>query len=208
MGLVRLDPTTPETAPSPDAAAPSLSGWLTALAAPAPASRRAAARALADHPEAAAALCDRFEIEPAPSVRAMILSSLIRIGGPVVTGRLVALLGSDDAALRNGAVEVLAALPAAFSPHVETLLDHPDDDVRLFAVNILSELPHHEAPDWLLRVIRHDPHPNICAAAVDGLAEAGTPAAIPALESLRERFPDNAFLTFAVETAIHRIRGS
>jgi HEAT repeat protein len=208
VGLVRLDPTAPETAPPPAGVPPPLAGLLTALAAPTAADRRAAARALADRPEAAAALCDRFEVERAPSVRAMILTSLIRIGGPVVAARLVALLGSDDAVLRNGAIEALAELPAAFGPHVEALLGDPDDDVRLFAVNILSELPHHEAPDWLLRVIRHDPHPNICAAAVDGLAETGTPAAIPALESLRDRFPDNAFLAFAVETAIHRIRGA
>ena len=45
------------------------------------------------------------------------------------------------------------------------------------------------------------------AAALDALAEVGEPDAIPALETLADRFPDVAFIRFAVDAAIRRIRG-
>jgi len=206
VGLVKSNPA--GGGEGPRAEAGSLAALLAALAASDASERRAAARALADHPAAAAALCDQLEAERAPSVRAMILTSLIRMASPAVAGRLAALLRSEDAALRNGAIEALREMPEAIGPHVDALLADPDDDVRLFAVNILSEVSHVQAPDWLVGVIRHEPHPNVCAAAVDGLAEIGTLAAIPDLEALRDRFPGDAFMAFAINTAIHRIRGA
>jgi hypothetical protein len=53
----------------------------------------------------------------------------------------------------------------------------------------------------------HRPHVNVCAEALDALAEVGEPDAIPALETLADRFPDVAFIKFAVDAAIRRIRG-
>jgi len=62
-------------------------------------------------------------------------------------------------------------------------------------------------PEWLRQVVVTDPHVNVCAAALDALAEVGEPSAIPTLEVLAERFPDVAFIKFAVDAAIRRIRG-
>ena len=50
-------------------------------------------------------------------------------------------------------------------------------------------MPHPEAPLLAAEVVARDPHVNVCAAAVDGLAEVGDGGAIPALEALAERFP-------------------
>jgi HEAT repeat protein len=169
--------------------------------------RRTAARDLASYPGAAMALCDRLEAEPTPSVRSVIITSLISIGTPEVAARLARHLRSDDTQLRNAAIEALQEMPGSVAPLLERLLSDDDSDVRIFAVNILAVLHHPEAPGQLARVIRTDPHFNVCAAAVDGLAEVGGAELIPDLRDLAERFADHAFMRFAVDAAIRRIRG-
>lgn len=169
--------------------------------------RRSAARDLAQHPEAAGALCDRLEVESSPSVRAVLFTSLIKLQSPDVAGRLAVHLRSDDAQLRNGAIEALQEMPLAIAPHLRRLLADDDSDVRIFAVNILGALCHADAPEWLAEVVRVETHVNVCAAAVDALAEVGGLEAVDALEALRARFAGEAFMGFAIDTAIRRIRG-
>lgn len=193
---------------SAEAAGRDLASLLGDLAAEESGVRRAAARELANHAEAAMALCDRLEVEASPSVRAVLFTSLIRVQSPQVAARLADHLRSDDAPLRNGAIEALGEMPEAIAPHVQKLLSDPDSDVRIFAVNILGTLRHASAPQWLAGVIRDEPHVNVCAAAVDALAEAGGLEAVELLEALRARFPGEAFMAFAIDTAIRRIRGN
>jgi HEAT repeat protein len=169
------------------------------------AARRASARALADFPEAVDVLCDRLECESDPTVREVILLSLIRFASPPVAKRLVAALHIDDAGLRSGVIEALQMMPEALAPHVETLLADPDSDIRIFAVNILATVPLRHAPGWLVGVIERDTHVNVCAAAADALAEIGGPEAVEPLRALAARFPDEPFLAFAIETALRRI---
>lgn len=169
--------------------------------------RRAAARELANHPDAAMALCDRLEVETSPSVRAVLMTSLIKLQSPDVAARLAMHLRSDDAPLRNAVIEALQEMPEAFSPHLQQLLADPDSDVRIFAVNILGALRHASAPRWLAQVLAGEAHVNVCAAAVDALAEVGGLEAIDALDALRDRFGGEPFMTFAIDTAIRRIRG-
>ena len=169
--------------------------------------RRSAARELVHFPEAAMAACDRLEAETSPSVRAVLFTTLIHLQSPEVALRLARLLRSDDAPLRNAAIEALQEMPDAAAAHLQDLLNDPDSDVRIFAVNIISALRHAQAPEWLGRVIRTDSHINVCAAAVDGLAEIGGAESLQDLEALRQRFADNAFMTFAIDAAVCRIRG-
>ena len=55
------------------------------------------------------------------------------------------------------------------------------------------------------RLLEHEQHPNVCAAAIDVLAEVGTRDAVPALQACAERFAGMPFLPFAVSIAIARI---
>lgn len=195
-------------APLPADDAPrSLEQWAADLASVEASVRRRAARSLSAMPEAVSLLCDHLASEPNLSVRSIIFTGLIVHSSFAVVEGLLPLLASDDAGLRNGAIEALQEMPDALAPHVETMLTDPDSDVRIFAVNVLSALPHPMVPEWLRRVVASDPHVNVCAAAVDALAEAGEPDCIPALEDLADRFPDIAFISFAVDAAIRRIRG-
>ena len=96
-------------------------------------------------------------------------------------------------------------MPRTAAPLIEDLLVDPDSDVRIFAVNILQSLKSPTVPDLALKVISTDPHVNVCAAAVDVLAEVGRPEMAGALRNVAARFPDQPFLAFAVRTALKRM---
>ncbi len=170
-----------------------------------PTVRRWAARDLAAHTRAAAALCARLTMEPDASVRAVIFSSAARLGGREVVNALLPLLRSEEPGLRNGAIEVLAALPDAVAPHIERLLRDDDSDVRIFTVNLLGDLHHAQVPQWLAQVLLHEPAVNVVGAALEVLAEVGTTASLPALRGVAQRFADDAYIGFAVDVAITRI---
>ena len=170
-----------------------------------PSRRRHAARDLAAHPQAAADLCARLGAEPAASVRSVILTSLIALQSDAAVRFLLPYLRSEDTALRNGVIEALQNMPDALGPHIRSLLEDSDSDVRIFAVNVLAALAHPQAPRWLEAVLRCEPHVNVCAAAVEGLAEMGDAASRSALAALPARFPDEEFIAFAVQAALQRI---
>jgi HEAT repeat protein len=182
-----------------------LSGLVESLRSEDPAVRRWAARDLASYPEATDALFQQLMVEKVPSVREAIFTSLTLIGTREVVEGLMELLRSDDASLRNEAIEAMKNLPEAVSPVMESLLADPDSDVRIFAINILESLKHPNVEKWLIEVLRDEEHVNVCAAAIDLLGEVGSEMTIPALEEVRERFPDEPFIEFAVDLALKRI---
>jgi HEAT repeat protein len=167
--------------------------------------RRWAARDLAAHPQAAAALCTRLAEEPDASVRAVLFSSATQLGGPAVAQAMIRLLRSEDAGLRNGAIEVLAQLPADVAPCIDQLLADADSDVRIFTVNLLGDLRHEQVPRWLERVLQEDREVNVVGAALEVLAEVGGTESLPALQGVLKRFAGNAFIGFSATLAIERI---
>ena len=170
-----------------------------------PSARRWAARDLAEHPQATAALIDRLKREDDASVREAILTSLTRLGDQTAVAGLVECLRSDDAALRNEVIEAMKELPDEVAPIMNGLLRDADSDVRIFAVNILESLRHPRVEEWLIEVIEQDPHVNVCATAVDLLGEVGSTAARQTLEQLTSRFPGEPYIRFAAELALKRI---
>lgn len=182
-----------------------MAGLLEQLGEGNPSARRWAARDLSSHPDAAQPLCQHLLQETEQSVREAIFDSMLKIGGATVVEKLLPLLHSDDASLRNGAIEVLQDLPEEVSPRMQTLLHDPESDVRIFAIDILQVLAHPDTPKWLLEVLDQEQHINVLATAVDRLAEVGTPEMVPKLLALKARFPDQSYIAFAVDTAIRRI---
>lgn len=182
-------------------------GLIAELADPNPVARRWAARDLAAFKEASPTLIEHLRRETDPNVREAILLSLTEIGDKVAVDGLVECLRSDDAHLRNEAIEAMKLLPDAVAPIMAGLLADPDPDVRIFAVNILESLRHPDVEKWLIEVITEDEHINVCATAVDLLSEVGSEAALEPLQGLKARFPDEPYITFAVDLAIKRIRG-
>lgn len=202
MALTRSAPPVPAAAPAAPADPDTLRHQ---LATADTAGRRAAARALAALPEAAAWLGEHLVGEPELSVRAVVFSSLSRIGGAGAVDALLPLLRSQDAALRNGAIEALAGMPQAVAPRVQQLLADDDGDVRIFAVNLLGQLPHPEVPRWLARVLQEDDAPNVVGAALDVAAEVAGAELDGPLRVAVARFPADPFIAFAADLVLRRI---
>ncbi|GAA3725315.1 HEAT repeat domain-containing protein [Sphingomonas cynarae] len=203
MPLVKADTDThtpPPTVETVDA----LPALVALLASDQAADRRAAVRALEARDDGIAPLCARIAEETVPSVREAIMAALIRHRSPAVVAALLPLLRSEMPPLRNAALEGLAAMPDEVAPHIDQLLRDPDSDVRIFTANLLHVLPHRRAADWL-RTALADDHANVCAAAIDGLAEIGGEDALPALAAVPARFPDDSFIAFATRIAVERI---
>ena len=203
MGLVRRK-TTETVSAEP---AQNVESLLAALVKGDARDRRNAARDLVKFPEAAETLCESFGDEDDPAVQHAILTTLIKMNSDEVVKGMMPYLRSEDAGVRNAAVEALQQMPEPVGDHIKELLNDRDSDVRIFAIDVLQALCHEDAPAWLGELIQTEPHVNVCATAVDRLAEIGTPEMIPALRHLAARFPDEFFMTFAVQTAIDRIEG-
>jgi len=183
-------------------------GLLAQLDLPNDSERRQAARYLAAHSAVSAELHRHLEVETISSVRSVLFSTLTQIGDREAVVGLIALLRSENAELRNGSIEALQCLPDQLSEHIEELLRDDDADVRIFAINILETLPHPDVPYWLHRVIKEDVAVNVCAAAVDQLAELGTTAMVDDLLALKERFAGTSYIEFAVDLTVELISES
>ena len=169
--------------------------------------RRWAIRDLSEYPQATSALFGLLEKEPEVSEREALFDCLQYIGGVQVIDGLLHLLHSDNAGLRNGAIEILQSKPEEVAEHIEELLTDLDSDIRIFALDILQKLAHIQIPEWLIGVVNNEQHVNVLATAVDRLAEVGTAEMVPELEALKQRFSSENFLCFAIDMAITRIQG-
>lgn len=207
MGLVRKKAGAAPSDPAvPDAKADPLAALEDADASV----RRDAAHGLghAAPPGAVAALARRLETEGDAGVREAILTALARIATDEAAAALIPVLDREDAALRNAALESLQQMPAEVAaPALLPLLGHADPDLRIFAVHGLGGLAHPSRADWLAAVMERDADVNVGLAAVEALAEAGSPEALSSLEALARRFPDDPFVAFAVDAARSSFRG-
>jgi HEAT repeat protein len=168
--------------------------------------RRHAAKKITSCLDAATALVSRLKREENTAVREAILNSLLRLHDPSIGQGLADCLRSEDAALRNDVIEAFRQLGDEVAPILRSLLADPDPDVRIFVVNILNSESHSDVEQWLIEVIERDEHVNVCATAVDLLCEVGAEASIDPLLRLKTRFAHDAYIQFAADLALKRIR--
>jgi HEAT repeat protein len=197
-----VKPSAPAALAQPAEAAPDVAS----LGAADAARRRQAARALAGDAGAVAALMGRLQCESEPNVRAALFASLAAAGGPGTAALITPFLHSDDPGLRAGAIDALKSLESEAAAAIDALLEERDADLRLLAIEVVRGWPALLATPRLLRVLAHDSHVNVCAAALDIAAETGTAELLGALKRLRRRFPDQPFIHFAANIAIARIQ--
>jgi HEAT repeat protein len=206
MGLVRKQtPQQPEEVrPEP----PDVTTLLSQLDDPDPDCRREAALGLVDVAEAVPVLLARVGSEEDPRVLESILTTLASRDTEEVAGGLAVHLASDEAALRTAAAAALATMPRSVPALLPDLLAAPDHDVRVMTAMVLADLPHPEAHDWLVRMIREDPHPNVVTGAIDAMLPSATTEDAPLLRDAVQRFPDDPFLRFTVNAALPRLTGT
>jgi len=169
--------------------------------------RRHAARALSRDPAAASVLAAHLQSEPDPRVRDALFASLSEIGGTQAAELVAAFIRSDDAGLRGGAIEALKRLETDAVAVLDALMNDPDTDVRILAVEVTRAWPREVADPRLRRVFEIEPHVNVCAAAVDVATEVGGEDLLASLDALRTRLAGEPFLVFAIDVACARIRG-
>jgi HEAT repeat protein len=164
-----------------------------------------AARSLAARPATVQVLAEALLTENDRRVREVIFTSLASLASAEAAAAVIPHLRSDDSGLRTGALDALRDMMAAVRPRLPALLADPDPDIRVLCCDLVRELPASDATDLLCAVLERESEPNVCAAAVDVLAEIGTPAVLPAMEKCGRRFSDQTFLTFAIKIAAERI---
>jgi HEAT repeat protein len=168
--------------------------------------RFAAARACGDIPASVPALAQALAREKEPLVREAIFTALARIGSQASVEAVLPHLRSEDANIRTGALDALRAMPRTVEPLLPLLLSDPDADVRILACDLVRNMSGDEAPQRLHTLLETEGEPNVCASAVEVLAEIGDAKALPALTQCAARFPDDPFLGFAIEVAVERLR--
>jgi HEAT repeat protein len=168
--------------------------------------RWAAARAAASVPESVAAVADILAREKSPRVREALFTALTRIATPQSAEAVVRFLRHDDASIRTGACDALAAMKDAAWPHIAPLLRDSNADVRVLACELVRNMPSEQAVPLYCELLDSEGEANVCAAAIDALAEIGRADALPALARCAARFRATPFLGFAISVAIDRIR--
>jgi HEAT repeat protein len=164
-----------------------------------------AVRSLANDPDATGLLADALRSEADIRVREAIFTGLARIGNQEGVEAVLPYVRSGDANLRTGALDALRTMIDAVRPRLAEWLADPDPDFRILICDLAREIPSPEATSLLCDVLSRDQQVNVCAAAMDVLAENGGPAALPALKACSERFRGEPFLGFVAQLAAARI---
>jgi HEAT repeat protein len=170
-----------------------------------PAERRLAALDLATEPEAAPELAAALGGEPDWHVQEAIITALTSIGTDQAAQGLADFVTSENAALRNAAIDGLRQIGAPARSQVERLMGSPDPDARIFAIGILEASSDDDARKLMHTALEHDPEVNVGLAAVEALSHMGGPNDIMALRAFAARFPGEPFVTFAVGMTCRRI---
>ncbi|WP_432546566.1 HEAT repeat domain-containing protein [Kineococcus sp. SYSU DK004] len=196
MGLVKRSPE--QGAPDADRRehARDRAGLLAQLHDADPEARRRAALDLADDEDALPALLAAVRTESVPAVRDALLTGVAEHDTAGVARSLAALLGDDDAAVRNAVVVALQTMPRGAAAVVDDLLADDDVRVRTLAVMVLSSLPHARVGAWLEAVVDRDGDENVVAAAVDAAQLLDEDTAGRLAGAAAQRFPANPYLGF------------
>jgi len=168
--------------------------------------RRWAAKDLSKYPEACPFLIERLRVEKENSVREALFTSLQLMGTKEAILGLIEFLRSEDAYLRNEAIESLKKLGDKALPFIKDLLKDEDPDLRIFAINILEDLKTPEVEKWLIELLREERHVNVCGTALNLLAEIGTEASLEVIERIKGAFPEEPYILFAADLALERIK--
>ena len=177
---------------------------LQALASPVSEDRWMAARAATELEDADLALSQALRTETDPRVREAMFTGLARIGTPVAVESLLSMLRSDSASLRTGALDALRML-RSLGAAASQLLRDADPDVRILSCELARSLPAAEASGLLCELLAGEQNVNVCAAAIEVLAEVGGPEALATLADCAGRFRGAPFLQFAISAVRDRI---
>ena len=117
------------------------------------------------------------------------------------------LLKLQNAYIRNLAISVLQDYGDAIKYYIVKFLIGDDRDLRIFAINVLGDVNFSESRDMLIELLEGEEDINVAMTAVDYMAEIGEEEDIPLLEKVKDRFKDDVYVAFGVDSAIRSIKG-
>jgi HEAT repeat protein len=129
--------------------------------------------------------------------------ALRKIRGSAAIQKLLPFLRSDDAPLRNIAMDVLREIGADDLSLLQPLLHDADSDIRIFAADILGSTGSRKAVPLLCDSLLKDPEVNVRYQAAMSL---GTLAYPEAVDSLRQAMLDEEWVQFSVVESLTKIR--
>lgn len=119
---------------------------------------------------------------------------------------ILTLLKREDPYVRNLAISILQDYGNAIKYYIVKYLIGDDRDLRIFAINVLGDVAFSESRDMMVELLESEEDVNVAMTAVDYLGEIGLEEDIPLLVSLKDRFPDEFYVSFAVDTAVNAIK--
>ncbi|MBO4299976.1 MAG: HEAT repeat domain-containing protein [Desulfovibrio sp.] len=129
--------------------------------------------------------------------------ALRKIRGPLVVDALLPLLSSDDAPVRNVAMDILREIAPDSIESMQPYMQHEDPDLRIFVTDILGYCRTKQACQMLCRALLKDPEINVRYQAAVSL---GTQAFPEAVGPLCQAMYDEEWVQFAVVEALAKIK--
>lgn len=129
--------------------------------------------------------------------------ALRKIRGTKTILGMLPLLRSDDAPIRNIAMDVLREIGGDDIPSIQSLLRDDDPDMRIFVADILGCTGSRQAVPLLCDALLKDPEVNVRYQAAMSL---GTLAFPEAVDALRQAMHDEEWVQFSVVEALTKIR--
>lgn len=164
--------------------------------------RRLAAEDLGEYRDKRAvdALLELFENESV-AVQEAAQDALIKIGDEETVRKIIPMLQSNKANIRNFATEMLENLEKKAIPTLSELLADKDHDVRKFAVDVLGSIGCAEGVAPLIKAL-DDPHVNVSSGAAEALGNIGDKRAV---DPLLARLNGDLWLQYAVIESLGKI---
>lgn len=117
------------------------------------------------------------------------------------------LLKLDNAYIRSLGISMLKNFGNVIKYYIVKFLIGDDRDLRIFAINVLGDVDFAESRDMLVELLENEKDINVAMTAVDYLGEIGEEEDILLLVSLKDRFSNDSYVAFAVDSAIKLIKG-
>ena len=143
--------------------------------------------------------------ESDPFLRETALTHLARLDGAFAAQALVAMLRTDDVALRNAAIDTLGYVGERALDALAGVLRDGDADLRIYGLTALERIDDRRAAELALKAALEDGDVNVCAAALDVVAQCGGREMAGALDRVAARFPEVPYLAFAARAAQQRL---
>ncbi|HWP98271.1 MAG TPA: HEAT repeat domain-containing protein [Syntrophomonadaceae bacterium] len=121
-------------------------------------------------PEGLDLLIHHLVQEKSRFVREVIVNNLPQMERPDLVAKLLPLLRSDDAFIRNSVIDIVSQKRDEVVAYLEPLMEDADKDVRKFALDILFQLKTTEVTPYMINFL-HDSDINIIITAVEYIGQ-------------------------------------